>query len=199
MGFEMITTQHIEYALALAERFVTALEVKAAADARLADSMPALIEKLGRGGGGRGNWGKSGADHGLFKLQPDFTQFPENDTFQRVAAYYTYEDRNSRIVFYTPFDKDGNLMPEKKTGVVAGTIKIGSKTWDKLFKDWKYSTDGQPHAFPLRLLVMKVGLGKEDKKPFAYLDAIIDPGTGDLDTLTYADPQVNNASQPTGS
>lgn len=178
----MITSQHIDRLLDIAERYVEAQE-------KLAAAMPDLIEKLGKrgGGGGNPNWKpKDGKDWGLFAVKPDLTNIPDDDVFHLPVVAYRFDTKYKRLEFFSPFDKDLNVSA---SGLKAATIDPSKKTFADVFKDWKYNETGGKVAFAggaIRILKMRVGT--MDGKRIASIAGVGAPANNVTDplALTYA-------------
>jgi len=181
-------------------------ELALAAAEKIAAILSEAMSRPARSGGG--NWGgkKEGADLGLYRVPPTpaaLAAMKAGDTFKvPCAGYYFKTGQYPKLVFFSPFDAQGQLT-DGKVGVQAATIQPSSKTWEKLFvvngKAWEYDPSGQAHVFNLRIATLCVGQDKEDPaKKFVFLVAIKPSEIADPAALTYVDDQEGQANAPQG-
>ncbi len=165
------TPEQLERLVRAEEIKAQAAEINAVAFVKFTELLPDLIEKLGkRSGGGGGNWNKKGTDRGMFWAAPDISGFSATDYYRVPATAYAYNSRYNKIVFFGPFDKDGNLSPEGHGVVVAG-VKIDSKYWKECkLNELEWKQDEKPHPLLMRLITKSVG--ENDGRKFDFLTGV---------------------------
>lgn len=146
-----------------------------------------------------GNWNgnkKQGTERGLFAIPPDLATFEVGDLFKVPVSGYQSTSGGERLNFFSPFAADGST---DKVGVLAVSIKKGTKTWDKFFewegwKQWKPDTSGTPKKLPLMLATYAVGNG--DKGKYSYLVSMKKSEQPDPLALDYAELPAKPEQEP---